>query len=458
MMKWLFTLLLVLVLTVSGVLLVMKDPGYALFSIGDYTIETTLSLLVVVLIIGYVLLGLLIRIVAGIWELPERMHNWSQHRRRKRARWELYQGLVELDQGHWKSAEKRLQRHAAESEVPLLNYLGAARAAQQMGDQEKRDQYLQRAYEHSPGSDLALGLTRAELQITQGQFEQALAGLNNLREREPGNVLIQRLLLQLYPQLGEWRKLRDLLPALRKEKLVTEQQLQELEYQCASHLMKEAARSGSAQSLREEWNAMSRKLRDQDRLILEYAHHLQSLNEGHEAEGLLRNALKYRWNTAMVYLYGKVSGADNAQQIRVAEKWLKENGRDAVLHLTLGRLCLRERLWGKARIYLETSLELEPRSETYKELGALLEHLGDTEAATDCYRSGLGLAVEATVDDMPEFSIPQKEADEATDQQEEAVQQGKTGETVPGKDEEIESLGEDAEVTTLKKDEPEKAS
>lgn len=411
MIRWLITLLLVLVLTVGTVLFVLEDPGYALFSIGGYTIETTISLLLVALVATYIIAWVFIRIIAGIWTLPESMHEWRAHRKRKRARWDLYQGLVDLAQGHWKSAEKRLTRHIRDSEIPLLNYLGAARAAQQQGSHEMRDRYLQHAYEHSPGSELALGLTRAELQVSQGQLEQALAGLRRLQEKEARNNQINKLLMQLYRQLGEWDRLQELLPVLRKDHIIDDEEGMDLEYEISRNQMMAAVKKQDNNAIRQIWNRLSRSLRDQDRMILEYAHNLQSLQQGVEAEGLLGSALRYRWNPNMVYLYGMVKGSDTAQQIRTAETWLKDHGRDSVLHLSLGRLCMRERLWGKARIYLETSLKLEPRSETYRELGALLEHLGDEKAATECYRNGLGLAVNHLSEKLPDIEEHAEEAE-----------------------------------------------
>lgn len=64
-----------------------------------------------------------------------------------------------------------------------------------------------------------------------------------------------------------------------------------------------------------------------------------------------------------------------------------------MLLLALGRLSLRNRLWGKARSYLEASIGASPRSAAYGELGRLLEQLGEQEAAREHYRKGLELLV-----------------------------------------------------------------
>jgi HemY protein len=60
-----------------------------------------------------------------------------------------------------------------------------------------------------------------------------------------------------------------------------------------------------------------------------------------------------------------------------------------VLHLTLGRLCAREELWGKARHHMIRSLEIEPTVAGYDSLGQLLERKGELEIAMVCFRNAL---------------------------------------------------------------------
>jgi len=71
--------------------------------------------------------------------------------------------------------------------------------------------------------------------------------------------------------------------------------------------------------------------------------------------------------------------------------------------LVLGRLCLRSRLWGKARSYLETSIGVQPSPEAYQELGLLLEQMGELEQAMVHYRAGLELAANSPATRTWEF-------------------------------------------------------
>jgi HemY protein len=118
------------------------------------------------------------------------------------------------------------------------------------------------------------------------------------------------------------------------------------------------------------------------------------------AEEVVRDTLRRGYDRDLVYLYGLIEGKEKDKQLSTAEKWLEGNERDPVLLLTLGRLCIRHQLWGKARSYLEASLGIEPRSDTYRELGRLLEKINQPKEAAEFYRKGLILAQEERLDDV----------------------------------------------------------
>lgn len=109
------------------------------------------------------------------------------------------------------------------------------------------------------------------------------------------------------------------------------------------------------------------------------------------AEAVLSQALDKYWYDSWVRLYGLIPSPNAAAQLKKAEKWLRSNKHTAssALLLTLGRLSLRNRLWGKARDYLEQSLAIAPSAEGYAELGRLHEFLGDFILGESCYKQGI---------------------------------------------------------------------
>ena len=377
-----------LLAAVAVALLTLPDPGYVLIGYGDWSVETTLLVLVAVLAGLY----LVVRFLAGLRRLPRRLLHWRRLRRERRARSALNRGLIELAEGQWATAEKRLVRHAATSDNTLITYLAAARAAQQQGAHDRRDQYLRLAHGSMPEADVAVGLSQAELQMAHGQMEQALATLRHLREIAPHHAYVLKMLMKLYQRLQDWQSLRALLPELRRRKVISDEEQARLGLEIHQALLEQAARRGDLGALREVWGWLSKALAQDESLLVIYVTQLRRHGQVDEAQGLLRGAIRRRWNQRLVYLYGQLEGGDTARRLDEAEGWLRDHEKDPVLLLTLGRLCLENRLWGKARAYLEASVQLAPTVETYQALGTLLEQLGEAEKAMACYRQGMGLA------------------------------------------------------------------
>jgi HemY protein len=75
------------------------------------------------------------------------------------------------------------------------------------------------------------------------------------------------------------------------------------------------------------------------------------------------------------------------------ERWLNERPQDPILLFTCARCCIRNELYGKARTYLEASLGIRPRLETYQMLAQLLELSGDRQASFKALNDALTHAV-----------------------------------------------------------------
>jgi len=378
-----------LLFAVMVTLWVKKDNGYFLIGYGHWSVEGSLALLLLTLALVCLLLYLLVRTLARLWEMPDLVHDWQGRRRASRARHALTQGLVELAEGNWKAAETHLIRYAHQCETPLLNYLAAARAAQLQGEDARRDEYLKLAHASMPTADVAVGLTQAELQLDHQQNEQALATLGHLRSIAPKHTHVLMLLKRLYINLQEWDKLEQLLPELRKRKAVSEQEFQSLEIKVYQERM--AAMAQDAEALQQLWQRMPKALRQRQPFLKTYAGYLVDLGAGESVAPLISEFLNKQWDPELVRLYGRIKSADVASRLSVAEGWLKAQPKDPELLLTLARLCLQSRLWGKARSYLEASIGILPKVEAYQELGLLLEQLGEPDKALECFRTGLGL-------------------------------------------------------------------
>jgi HemY protein len=389
-MRRFMMLLLILIVSVLLGLKIAEDPGYAFFSYQHWSVEMPLWFAILALIFLFLASYFLLRLFDSIDFSLYRWKMWLRWRRKHKSYSKTNRGLVELIEGDWKNAEYYLMEGIPQSDAPLINYLAAATAAHERGAYDKRDTYLRKAHDFVPHAEIAIGLTQAQLQFKQGQLEQTLATLRHLHRIAPKNKIVLKLLERVYVHLSDWQDLLELLPSLRKAKLITDEQLQIFEKKIYREQLISAVKNQDANKLRAIWNAMPRALQKDPELIGCYAEQMSSFSEtATEINALLLKAIKKTWNSDLVKLYGLIVIPGTAKQLTTAEGWLKEHPQDPVLLLTLGRLSVRCQLWGKARDYYAHSLKITAAPDASAEYGQLLEQLGEQNAAVQVYRQGL---------------------------------------------------------------------
>ena len=396
MIRLLFYSLIFLIGAVYIALIAKEDPGYALLSYGDWSIEGTLVLLVTALSLLISGILLLVYLLVKTINFPIKLGSWNQNRKTVKAIKNCNKGYIELAEGNWREAEKHLRKSANGSGMPLLNYLAAARAAQEGGSQHRRDNYLLQAHKSDPQADIAIGLTQAELQIKDGQAEQALATLMHLRNVAPKHKQVLKMLFRVYQQLNSLKDLENLLPELRKNNIFEHSVLSEYEQSLSKQLMTQAIQNKNQGELKSIWNRLPNAIRAEPEMIYFYCQQLLSIGEQELALELTREGIKHHWHTSLILLYGLGQEKDPVKQLATAESWLSDNGRSAELLLTLGRLSINNQLWGKARDYLSESIAVSPSTDAFQVLGELYEtQLADSVEAMNCYREGLLLSAQS---------------------------------------------------------------
>ena len=391
--KLLFLLLLLALIGLGAVLMVRDDPGLVLLRYRDYEVETTLAFALVALIVIVVAIYYCVRLLRGLWRLPRGMKRLSQDRRYSKVRRQLNQGLIDLAEGRFEKAENHLVRLVDFSESPLVHYLAAARAAQLQGKHDARDSYLKAAHEARPDAELAIGVTQAELQLAHQQTEQALATLMHLHGIAPRHDYVTMLLARAYYELKDWQALVEILPDVRRKKLIKEAKLVAMEVAGYCGILELATSSQS--SFEQTWSKIPKALQADPRMIHLYLDLMaeQGWHNSH-AEQLVLKSLDRQWNDDLIEVYGRFQAKDANVQLARVEKWLDDFGHNENLLLALGRIAMRARLWGKAQGYLEASIGARATPAACLALAELFDQqLQQPARAAECYQQGLKLSL-----------------------------------------------------------------
>ena len=375
-------------IAVGLVIAARYNDGYVLLVVPPYRIEVALNLLVLLLGAGFVLLFVLVRLISTALLMPSRVRQYRLARRRDKAQSSLLSAVEAYLEGRYAKAEQDALQAIELGENTRVAAIIAARAAHEMRAYNRRDAHLERASLGAGESDALRAITEAELLLDQRRPQEALERLKKLPRRRTTAL---RLELKAQQQMRQWDSVAAIVPELERRGVFDSEQAEKL----STHAIAESLRrkAGDAYALDEAWKKLGEAQKRETAIALAAAQSYMALGRGAEAQTIIEQSLEFAWDAELVTLYSELPGRDGVRQIELAEGWLDGHPRDAALLFTLGRLCAKQALWGKAESYLEASLSVDPTYNAHLELARLNEQLGNTEAAGRHYRESLELAL-----------------------------------------------------------------
>ncbi len=404
-------LLIIIVIVLGGAIglgmYAMEDPGYVVISREPYTIRMSLALLVGFLLVLFMVLYLLLGLLTGLVQTPRRIRQWRMRKREQGAQQLTMKGFTHLIEGDWTKAEESLLASRDDNRASLMNYLGAAYAAQQQGLIDRRNAHLGAALKAFPHQAVSVRLTWARMEMQSGHWMHARSELESVRLKAPQNRAAVQLLAETYRQLGDWSSLVKLLPVLHKLMAFPEEELRRREVQALQgHLGAPALQPGSSARLDEVYEALPKKVRTDTVALASYARQLMHHGEHSRAEFVLRKALNRSWNGELIRLYGQLETPHLSDQIRLLQSWGKGHEEDTGLKWALAALHRRDNNLEEARTLLAQVVSDTGDAEAVEALGDLLEQMGESEKALMMYRQGLKTQAHPPAE-PPDFGVSQ---------------------------------------------------
>jgi HemY protein len=384
-MRWLFWSLLILGLAIGISLLAGENTGYVLIKTPTYRIETSLNFLIILISLSFICLHLALRLFNYTRHLPATVRAYKESLRKKSGHQALLQSLHALVEGRYELAEKAASKALSLGEDAGLTALIGARAAHKLGRKARRDYFLSEAEHLAPKAAVARLLTQSEMLLDDQQYQLALTILQRLATIEPKHQQALSIELKVQTRLKNWERVLTILKSLEKGDVIETLKLKEIRLQAHLVLIKRCAHD--AARLNGYWKKLSEEDQFNERLVLSAVPLLIEAGAHDEAAKILEMNLTKHWSSALVRLLGKSVTTDPSKQLQQAEYWLMNHPHDADLLETLGKLCVRLQLWGKAESYYDASLSVEPSATRHLALAKLLEQKGQLTAANQHYRA-----------------------------------------------------------------------
>ena len=367
-------------------LLALEDPGYVLISRTPYEIEVSLVLAVVLAGIVLFAVYLVLRLLWAVLRIPRTAGRWRVNRRHALATQATLAGYSRLIEGEWEEAEEILSQRLGYGATPLLSALGAAYAAQQRADYDARDKYLLQARNQEPEHIEAVEITRARLLERAGQLDEARGVLEQLHEQGVRRRAVQGMLVELLQRQQDWPALESLFKDLKRSRILPEGEMKILNRDLQVRLLTSDARPDAGAQV---WSRLSRQERRDPVLTAVHVRSLIDAGNLKQAEKILRKAINRNWDGDLVRLYGHIRYEPIDALLKQAENWRVTHADDPDLLITLARFQLELKARDKALLLLVEAARIGVSGETYMELGLLLESIGESAKALQCYRRGL---------------------------------------------------------------------
>jgi len=386
--RGLFWILTLCGLAVAVALGARYNEGYVLLVFPPWRAEISLNLFIIALLALFLAFYAAMRLLFVTFGLPKRVREYRAQRQRENAGMVFQDAVRLLFEGRFGQALKKATEAHGSGTAPGLSALIAARAAQRMREPEKQQYWLEHAKTDDPRTEAATLMLDAEMANEARRFEDALGALEKLQGKQGRHIAALRLELRARQGVGDWDGVLKLARQLVKRDALPAEVVREIRTQAhLGNITKRVADQGKL-------TAYLRSVPEDERgrrVALAAARALVDLGAEAEAQKLIESVLDTvkheEWQPELVAIYGRLTNSEQTGRIAKAEGWLRSHPDDARLLKALGRMCMRQRLWGKAQSYLEASLSVQPSQLGHLELARLFDLLDKPEEANKHYRA-----------------------------------------------------------------------
>ena len=377
--------LIVLFIIAVGVVLGAKFYSGDVYIVVEQTlVRINLQLFIGLVLLTVVLLYIFLRIVMGFVHLPGYWHHWRINHQRHQVEAALNHAGLAYFEGRYQFAAReaeRVLRNKQGQDSRVLALLLAAHSADQMDDSSTRDRYLDEVANLPEKQQLSRYLLLAQSALSRHEDQQARNALEAAARINPNLTQLVKLQLRYDWEHQNAHGVLDSVDKLSHAGALSESEQINYRYWAYRQLLKNVKDPSELKSslnlipVDERESTLSADIVEKYLQLGMYTQAVKWVKKyyprTHDA------SLLPAFNQANQYLSSK----EQQKNMVTVDKWLQQNPQDPDLLLLMGELSYQQQLWGKAKTYLEASLQASNNNVTRLLLAKVLEQSGQSEAA-----------------------------------------------------------------------------
>ena len=402
MIRALFLMLLLLAGLIAGPYLSGKQ-GYVRIETTNHIIEMSLTTLVIFFVISLAVVYSIEAAISRFCNLSNNTYSWFSRRKRVKAQKQTLEGLMRMDEGDYSKAEKLIGKNAKHSDEPVLNFIKAAEAAQQRGDEFSANRYLIQATEIAGTDSLILEIARTRILLQQNKLPAARSSVDSLLIMASRNKEVLKLAVDIYLKSKAYQALDNILEQVEKSGLYSAEEFEKLQRRVEDGLLDEKMNEDGVDGLLDWWDEQPRKRRQDSYVKLGLIRRLVDANDHESAYELMLELVKTLDDDNSPLTQGlfkqisRLQPEDNSKLVKMVSKWAKSANPTAqcLANRALGYLYVRNNDFAKADEVFKNLIankdKLEPNDITMASY--VFEQMGDKAAAQQLREEGLKSAM-----------------------------------------------------------------
>jgi HemY protein len=252
-----------------------------------------------------------------------------------------------------------------------------------------RDQWLAKI--RSADKQQARLVAMADMQMDSNDAQGALNTIEQLQKGGARQLFVQRIALRANQHLKRWDEVLRLTHSLSKRDAIHPVVAQKTVQEAVAKLVQE--KSTDHEALLAIWKSLPKSDRKVSRVALVMAKGLVAVGQFDLARGFIEESLDEQWDEALVSIYPDCLpvGSTTLVLAQKLEAWMLKYPSEPALSLALAKVCLAQKLWGKAKSSLQGVIR-DPKTKPYMRANAhmtmakLHEELEELTEAAEQYK------------------------------------------------------------------------